>query len=434
MKNRLNLNFQIESAEERSKWLKEYLALHSDWDLSPSELETCANYVLWGKNSDGQNPRQTGEIQLETRHKTWDAKPVESLEALQESPTFSESTLQTLNGTPYKTPKITFSRKEARATAPPSLLPTLESLWRTIDTLELELNFYELEHGKRQSPPRDTLLAKFTQNEITSISFDALSLTQATYLKKRHLLVELRRDQYGYKDLYSSPIYKSDYGYWYEYDSMTLTDARPVGVNHNTPFDALIFPEGRWPIPSDFSEEDLTLVYNLLWRQVGPLTFDFTNLEDVYNLLLCFEELKGELPPLESELHEILLTLTYYVERATLTPIQREILTQKIHHVKNIDIALYINRTYQKSYNANYISTIFRQKIIPAINAAASLHREILENIFYPENFQKCRSCGETLLLHEANFVHKSKSKTGFTTRCKRCDHDQRAKNKEESQ
>lgn len=431
MKNRLNLNFQIESAQDRSTWLKNYLAQHPDWDLSPSELETCANYVLWGKNQDGLNVRQTHEIQLETKHGTWDTKTVESLEALQDSPTFNEASVSDLTDTHFKVPKTTFSRAEARRTAPPEVLETLETLWRTIDTLELELNYYEILHGKRTKPPRDALLNRFSETELTEIQQRIFDMAQSTYLKKRHLLVDLRRDQYGYKDLYVSPIYKSDFEFYQEKTSLNLVDALPCGLNHQTPFDELIFPQGRWPSPFEFDEPDLNLVYQLLWRQTDPLTFDFSNLEHVYNLLLGFDELSDEQTPLESELPEVLATLLYYVDRADLTPIQRDILTRKINHEKNIDIASVINRTYQKSYNSNYISTIFRQKIIPAINEAALHHREILENIFYPENFQKCRTCGQILLLSEKNFVHKQKSKTGFTTRCKSCDREERKRKKE---
>ena len=430
MKNRLHLDFTIETATARAEWLRNYIN-SLDFVLTSAEAETCANYVLWGKNSDGQNVRQTKEIQLETRHGTWDAKSVESLDALRESPTFNEASVSTLTDVHYKVPKTTFSRAEARRNAPPDILAALEELWLLIDRIELELNFYELEHNKRTKPPRDTLLVRFDPDTITNIAATGAQLTQAAYLSKRHQLVDLRREQYGYKDLYVSPIYKSDFEFYQSTDSPHLVDALPAGLLREDPLSIKLFPEGRYPVPSDFDEAELEDIYRLLWRQVEPNTFDFVKLEDVYNLLLLFGELDGEVPDFESELGELLRTLNYYISVANLSPLQHDILTQKIQHVKNIDIATYINKTYNKSYNANYISTIFRQKIIPAINEAAQLHRETLENIFYPENFQTCRQCGKTLLLHEANFVHKQKSKTGFTTRCKRCDHDQRARRKD---
>ena len=39
----------------------------------------------------------------------------------------------------------------------------------------------------------------------------------------------------------------------------------------------------------------------------------------------------------------------------------------KLKKMKNTDIAITINKQYQKSYTPNYISTIFRQRIIPIV-------------------------------------------------------------------
>ena len=105
-----------------------------------------------------------------------------------------------------------------------------------------------------------------------------------------------------------------------------------------------------------------------------------------------------------------------------LDEVQKIILQKKISHEKNSDIAGYVNREFGKSYTANYISTIFRQKIIPKINEAASFHLETVSNYFWPENFKNCSSCGRALLLHENNWVRKARSKDGFQNRCKRCE------------
>ena len=94
----------------------------------------------------------------------------------------------------------------------------------------------------------------------------------------------------------------------------------------------------------------------------------------------------------------------------------------KIDKFKNQDIADKVNKKYDKSYTANYISTIFRQKIIPRINETAEFHAKIIENLSFPENFKKCNGCGKILLIDSLNFVRKSRSKDGFSTHCKNCD------------
>lgn len=123
-----------------------------------------------------------------------------------------------------------------------------------------------------------------------------------------------------------------------------------------------------------------------------------------------------------SNLKKLLDTLQFYVDQADLTDIQHEILNMKLHKIKNTDIAWEINRKYKKTYTSNYISTIFRQRIIPKINDAAKYHEKVISNIFFEEEFKQCSSCGETLLRDADNFTRKSRSSDGFSSRCKKCE------------
>ena len=63
--NRLNLDFSLESGEERSKFLHKYLINSKLQNLTPTELETISNYLLWGKDKDGLNCNQKKEIQID---------------------------------------------------------------------------------------------------------------------------------------------------------------------------------------------------------------------------------------------------------------------------------------------------------------------------------------------------------------------------------
>ena len=134
---------------------------------------------------------------------------------------------------------------------------------------------------------------------------------------------------------------------------------------------------------------------------------------------------------IENNLGGLLKTLGFYEEIADLTDVQREILALKEKKEKNVDIAGYVNKKYGKSYTANYISTIFKQKIIGKINDAAALHQDTIENCFFPENFKRCTECGRILLLDKRNWVKKSRSKDGFQSRCKRCERENRKRKKE---
>lgn len=122
--NRLNLDFSLESGEERSKFLHKYLINSKLQNLTPTELETISNYLLWGKDKDGLNCNQKKEIQIDTKNKTWTRRPEESLNALIESPTFNENQVRHINSTPLKVKKQKFSREEALKEATPELQKT----------------------------------------------------------------------------------------------------------------------------------------------------------------------------------------------------------------------------------------------------------------------------------------------------------------------
>lgn len=107
---------------------------------------------------------------------------------------------------------------------------------------------------------------------------------------------------------------------------------------------------------------------------------------------------------------------------SSLTDAQREILDLKLRKVSNQIIADYINKEYGKNYTANYISTIYKQKIIKQFCESARRHREIVENIFFPEEFKVCTRCKEKLLRNSEYFIKKARTKDGYASRCKKCD------------
>lgn len=117
-----------------------------------------SNYLLWGKDRQtGLNAKQDGSVQLASKHGDWDAEATkcESLDALMESPTFNEASLLDVSAPALKTKKEVFSREEALARCPASLLDTFKNLFYSIDKLDLLINYYDLLHNKRINPPRE---------------------------------------------------------------------------------------------------------------------------------------------------------------------------------------------------------------------------------------------------------------------------------------
>lgn len=430
LKNRLNLNFQLETAEERTQFINEYLPT-LPFTPTQDELETISNYILWGKDKTGRNIQQEGLVEL----KSWARQPVESLDALLEQPGFGETAFQSLNIPSTKPPRVVFNREKALQDAPDYLAEAYKDLFRQIDTVELTLNYYELFCGRRKIPPRAKLVNAFTEEEVKVLNEKALKLTQHQYLKLKRLLVELRTTQYTLSDAQGTtvrPHYESIRPVWNSEQLIIGEDISvlPLGLYTDGVLASKLFVED--PYPAQFREDELRALTALLWRPVKELNFDFRNTEHLSRLYEYKFDLESEQNTDRARLYrtqeQLLKTLHYYESRADLSELQQDLLNMKLAHKLNSEIASFLNKKYNKHYNENYISTLYHQKLMPQIAAAASAHREIAENLFFSENFKKCRDCGHVLLLTPENFVRQKKSTDGFAPRCKKCEKIKRSK------
>lgn len=444
--NRLRLDFSLTYRDERSAFLDIYLREPQFEQKPPTEdeLEMMGNYLLWGKDrTTGLNAKQDGTVQLVSKHGDWDTdSKLESLDALMEQPTFNEGSLMDLTHPPIRIKREVFSRDEALKKCPESMVKNFRELFRLIDETELKINYYEQLHNRRLSPPRDQLLRKFTNEEQREFQEVVTHWNQYKYLKKRHELVELRRQQYTLRDSYAPVVISSGYKpiepEIVEADWDAGIEVLPLGIWGKNEAARLLFQDFDQLVPQNFSEQQLKLIYSIYWQKKNYVKnntdqyFDFCDLEHVYNLFAMFFEMamtKEE----EDELYDInrgglMRALQYYIRMADLSDVQRDILNMKLKKMKNVDIAFEVNKKYKKSYTANYISTIFRQRIIVKINEAAAYHQTIVENLCFPEEWKTCTCCGRTLLRDSVNFTKKTRSKDGFTTRCKKCEKAARTK------
>lgn len=448
--NRLHLDFKLTTTDERQRFIHEYLRRPEFTSRPPTEeeLETMGNYLLWGKDPEtGLNAKQAGVCDIETKHGTWDKSGIESLEGLMEQPTFTEASLFALGAAPTKVKREVFSRQSALDKCPDYLRDTFLDLFQRIDRLELAINYYELLHGKRKNPPRDALVAKFSDEEQESLREWVTHWNQYQYLKHRHQLVELRREQYTLRDSYSPVISGKD--------SLNLEDqdllednyvdfgvevkVLPMGMIGQNGMAGLVFDKWAELTPYNRTEGQLEQISRYYWerkndertlRESKDLFIDFRELEHVYQLFMYFFELEDSKLDQKpwATLTNLMDTLKFYVERADLTELQRELLDMKLRKITNVDIAKQINEKWKKTYTPNYISTIFRQRIIPKINEAAAYHEKLIGNIFFEEEYKRCTGCGEFLLRDTENFTRRSRSVDGFTTRCKRCEKKSRNK------
>lgn len=433
--NRLKLDFSLETDIERNNFVKSYLPTLKN--PTPEELETISNYLLWGKSAKEsyKSPRdqliKTGIIPP-SKSSDWTTE-TESLDALFESPTFDETSLLPLTAPRIVVSKKKFSREDALKNAPSYLRKTFENLFHEIDTTDLEVALYEREkRGKKEV--REELLKRFKQDEIDTAIARVQQWNGHTYLKKRHLLIQLRSDQYDLRDLYKRNVGSSS-NYLVSFFDSTLglesgIEVLPLGLE--TKSNQLVFADVL--APSNFSPTELEKISTDLWSKknyrpgTNSFYFDFRNPDHVYTLFLLEKELRleGEDEDINESLGALFKTLEFYIQFAKLSESQREILRLKRARKENYDIALEVNKQFNKKYAPNYISTIFKQRIIKKICEGAELHLKVVENLFFEEEFKKCTCCGRTLLIDEAFFTRKKKSKDGFTNRCKECEKEKR--------
>jgi len=94
------------------------------------------------------------------------------------------------------------------------------------------------------------------------------------------------------------------------------------------------------------------------------MVIDFTNDAHVLNLYIQRADLMDASAEDPGQIYgaagAVVKTLIYYEECANLTPLQKDLLELKLRKVSNLNIAAMLNEKYNKSYNENYISTIYR--------------------------------------------------------------------------
>lgn len=422
--NRLKLKFEIQSAQERSDFIQTYLT-REEFRLKPptkKELETISNYILWGKDANGEKI----DVEIERKNQTWTEKKPESIEGLRAVEGFQESDLRPLGELPLpKLQKLKFDRNDAIGSP---IEETFNNLFRRIDELDLLVTLYDCAQSKRSTPPRAELLNRFTEEELQRFQSIAAGLTEGRYLKLKHELVELRREQYTLRDSFRSTIFRHTNPIRPLPPQFPPLLVYPFGLYFDNPLSEKVFEE--FPNPFNFSSEDLEELSTLIWgfeerKNELPSFLDpnFWNflldnyriLQDANDEALYNKQLHSEIPALKK-------TVDFYIDGAHLTPVQKEVLRLKINGVRNEDITRELFHKFKKSYSINYISTIYRKQIIDAICGFALNHWTTTKELFFSENFKVCKKCGRVLLKDTFNFTRKQRSSDGFMGSCKRCE------------
>lgn len=375
------LDFNIYYAKDRLKAV-EQIDLSS---LTPLELETVSNYILYGKDEDDTSSVDRKEIQIKTKFSSYQKEKLTSLDELMESPTFDENILLK-DRTHYKVIKPKLDPEKALT------VPGMKDLQEDIAKLT---DLYE--NGRMSARQR--------------------------YLLKHHL-IQIRSQQY------------------YLYDSKYPTiQTQPNRMEYHTSY--LEF-QGNYPIlPRGVmrEEDDIDFKYPRIGaysdiriytdeevENLKGFYFDFRKPEHLYQLIVNYEDLKAdnETRP-DSPIWNMIWTLDFYIEKANLSEQQRFIIEMKKKRYQNKEINAALQQNLGISHQENYISTIWN-KSLKLISEAVELNYDEYLMRNYDKAWKVCNRCGRELLRDKRNFVKKGKSADGLTSRCKQCDKELRKK------
>lgn len=421
--NGLQLDFTIESNIERQKYVNNLVL---EWEklgkkLREEDLDLLADYVLYGKDSDGKSPVDKKEIEIQSKYSIKPKKQVKSLEELMESPSFDENQINSINKKIiYKTPKVKFSREENKD------IEYLNLLWKDIDRIAAKIEYFT---NKKQ-------LNDFSQ-DIQEYLIKCKKPNQYDIYKLKHLLIEKRREQFTIRDYYHPLIQNIiPHGIYVGDEGSSSIDWQsnqypiyPLGLLNGEDYNFILYLEKDSFLSK--TKEELEKIPNYIPEDsISSKNFlDFRNMDHIYNLLKFYEELETScLDNPESTVRAILNTLNFYIKIADLSEEQQDILQLKIQKYSNDFIQKYINEKYSKNHTANYISTIFKKTICENIAEAATLHYDTFKNRFNKNSFKRCNCCGRIKLRDTRNFVRKARSSDGLSNRCKKCDKNDREK------
>ncbi len=390
---KFNLDFNIYSAKDRLKEVKNIIDCNSN--LTPLEIETLSNYILYGKDNNGTSSVDRKEIQIKTKFNSYQKQKFLSLDELMESPSFDECQLQN-DDVVYKRVKPTIDKEKAKQ------IPGMEELWEEIDKWQAALNSNNRKKNKQFTDQKKAYLLK-------------------------HFLIQLRTQQYYLMDSFY-PVIGTEKNYLKYYgdplNSQLTYPVLPRGTAKSSNDINFIKPF------YDKSEPAIAVTDEEIeeWNSKGKIYFNFRNRTHLYYLInnwaniVSFVEDEKAAP-----LWELIWTFEIYQKMANLSPQQEFILELKKQQKCNKDIQDQLVKQLGIFHQTNYISTIYVKTLDKIIQAVELNYDEWLAKD-YEKAWKQCVCCKSIKLRDSRNFIKKNKSVDGLTNRCKECDRRKRLK------
>lgn len=405
----LKLDFSIVSSDERSEFVNKFFTDNPDYKPTQNELDTLSNYILFGKDADGTSVVDRGEVEIETKYKSYKKRQAESLDELMETPGFNENTI--VSKYIYRHPKAAPIDRETDAN-----IPGMKELWKAIDRAAYILKVYS---GEIEVDPTKPAIPVCSQTDL---------------YKMKHNLIDMYKQQYVLRETYRPTEHTFNPNV---HKASNAAAPAPLEIDWEQyvfyPLGLRTMPlDGRFDNPQEY-EKVISI-----WDKQQTLedledygVIDFTNPDHIYLLAKHYQDLtiSGE-QDVDGLGTAIIDTLEFYVKAARLADTRQMIWELKCSQWNNAAIRDKVNEKYGTSYNENYISTLFKQNICIEIAEAARLHADYFLNRANETAWKICTHCGQSKLRDSREFMRKSKSSDGLAARCKRCESKVRAERK----
>lgn len=410
MKKSYSLDFSIERDTDRVAAVTNILN-SLEKDPSPSELEQMASYILYGKDENGLNAVQRGEItNSNTRYKNYQKKDDKllSLDAILENPLANQAEVKSPHSRDvYVKIRPSISRKTDGA------VPGMRELWQSIDSLDRWIHVLE---GKLP-PNEDDLL------------FD----NSYRLYRLKHNLIELRRHQYYLKDSYNPPIHfqapdhpkaqfihwDSDTFYWISLDEWRKRTA--AALTHLISKDIKDYETKTAP-------DGTTQVK---WV-VRPHTFDWYNPQHVAALLNHYDLIYNQLyEKLDTYGRTLIFDFQRYRKMCHFSEVREFLIDMKIAQLPYSQIIQLLQQKYGISYNENHLSVIYKREIPEQFVLTARKHYYIIKTP--KEECKICCGCKRRLPRNSLFFSRNRDRKDGYSSSCKECEKKHRIKRGEQT-
>lgn len=389
---------------------------------SPSDLELMANYILYGKDENGLNAVQRGEIIAgNTRYNSYRRKDDKllSLDAMLENPMTNQQELKPSNQRDvYRHIKPSIKRPKYDKKTGELIdigdgdIPGMQELWDCIDEMEHWIAVLE---GK--VPPRED---------------DLLFDNSYRLYQLKHSLIDIRRHQYYLRDAYKPTLHFLDIDHpKHQYIDWTCDSYYWMTIDewHRKVDGALVHTISKNLDDYETRTRDGTIEVKWMVREH---TFDWENFLHVRELMGHYSNLYDQMyDKIDTYARTLIFDFERYRAMCHFTELREFLVEEKITGVPYTQILADVQQVFGIKYNENHLCSILANELPKTIALTAKKHRLLLETP--KEKCKVCFRCKRLLPRDPVFFARNRSHKDGFCSNCKECEKQKRIEKGEQS-